>query len=663
MAEPIATMFGKAYNIIGSADKNLILQTRGDLKVKWGNKYIDLIKNGKINVDVDLLKKIDNKDSIYKDGLYLIEKENTSEVWLSIGGSIINLLGEIGTTYVSFLAPQDVTSDQKLTALTNAGLYYETLDKAKEAAIKQGIVYIIDEQQFYVVKNGEYSIYKQQISIPDPLILGQLTINGTNGEISGTNSLSLKLRNDNYISFDTDKINIEKETIVHNDFQSSDYIINKDGYRLYIDRDGISTLEIDKVIIRQLLVYEEIIDVTYSDLQELINNSKLIPTKKYKIIDFQNEWEVTREVQYEDETTVEATGDKPAEGKAKNVWPIVVQAKNKNELYPDFYFYENDNWKGEYDVNFNYFIREEIERTEGTNENETNTQNIYNIFSKGRITKLIDEKNNQANYDFKHKLFKYNSQSDDQNDWYYTFNFNNPKKNQDTIKPYTYENTHKYADASQYNNKIANNIIYLPEPILKDVTITDNGESKNVKKIVPQDNYIIFVDCSTKYPHDNIIQDSIGKYSITENFYNNTFIGLYDTSEKEVKFKSDFHDNTFQKVQNCILEGPMQYNIFDHNLVYVYFKCGIMSNNHITGIIYTNGSRDHHIWANKFNNNIINNINMSSISCPDNDIVNNIINNINGCSIENSTLINVTMKDIIGDSGYAENPTDDLKQF
>ena len=111
MAGQITTMFGKAYDTVGSADRNLILQTRGDLKVKWGNKYIDLIKNGKINVDVDLLKKIDSKDSIHKDGLYLIEKENTSEVWLSIGGSIVNLLGEVGTTYVSFLAPQDVTSD------------------------------------------------------------------------------------------------------------------------------------------------------------------------------------------------------------------------------------------------------------------------------------------------------------------------------------------------------------------------------------------------------------------------------------------------------------------------------------------------------------------------------------------------------------------------
>ena len=111
MAEPVTTMFGKAYDTVGSADRNLILQTRGDLKVKWGNKYIDLIKNGKINVDVDLLKKVNSKDSIYKDGLYLIEKEDTSEVWLSINGSIINLLGEIGTTYVSFMAPQDVTSD------------------------------------------------------------------------------------------------------------------------------------------------------------------------------------------------------------------------------------------------------------------------------------------------------------------------------------------------------------------------------------------------------------------------------------------------------------------------------------------------------------------------------------------------------------------------
>lgn len=658
MAGPMTTMFGKAYDTVGSADRNLILQTRGDLKVKWGNKYIDLIKNGKINVDVDLLKKIDSKDSIHKDGLYLIEKENTPEVWLSIGGSVVNLLGEVGTTYVSFLAPQDVTSDQKLMALTNAGLYYETLDKAKKATIKQGIVYIIDEQQFYTVKDGEYSKYTQQVGIPDPLVLGQLTINGTTGKISGTNSLSFDLENDNYISFDTNRINLIKETVVYNNFQSNNYIVNKDGYRLYIDSKGISTLEIDKVIIRQLLVYEEIIDVTYSELQRLIMDSKLIPGKKYKIIDFQNEWEVTREVQYEDETIYDSNNE-PIGGKAKNVWPIVVQAKTNNILYPNFYFYDNDNWKGEYDVNFYHLIREES--VEESIEGQTKTT-IYNIFSKGRITKLVDEKNNQANYDFKHRLFKYSSASNDQNYWYYTFNFDNPKFQSDNTKYYKYENTHIHADASQYKDKITNNIIYLPVPVLEDIEITEDDKQKKIKKIVPQNNYIIFPNCSTIYPHDNKILDSLGKYVITNNFYNNTFIGLYNTSGQETQFTLDFHDNTFQKVHNCILDTPMQYNIFDYNLVNVAFECISMSNNHITGIIYTNSTRDAYpIQAKNFNNNIINNINMSAIKCANHDITNNVIYNINGCDIVNSTLTNVIMKDIIGDRQYEMDPTDDIK--
>ena len=658
MAGQMTTMFGKAYDTVGSADRNLILQTRGDLKVKWGNKYIDLIKNGKINVDVDLLKKIDSKDSIHKDGLYLIEKENTPEVWLSIGGSIVNLLGEVGTTYVSFLAPQDVTSDQKLMALTNAGLYYETLDKAKKATIKQGIVYIIDEQQFYTVKDGEYSKYTQQVGIPNPLVLGQLTINGTTGKISGTNSLSFDLENDNYISFDTNRINLIKETVVYNNFQSNNYIVNKDGYRLYIDSEGVSTLEIDKVIIRQLLVYEEIIDVTYLELQRLIMDSKLIPDKKYKIIDFQNEWEVTREVQYEDETIYDSNNE-PIGGKAKNVWPIVVQAKTNNILYPNFYFYDNDNWKGEYDVNFYHLIREES--VEEIIEGQTKTT-IYNIFSKGRITKLVDEKNNQANYDFKHKLFKYSSASNDQNYWYYTFNFDNPKFQSDITKYYKYENTHIHADASQYKDKITNNIIYLPVPVLEDVEITEDGNQKKIKKIVSQNNYIIFPNCSTIYPHDNKILDSLGKYVITNNFYNNTFIGLYNTSGQETQFTLDFHDNTFQKVHNCILDTPMQYNIFDYNLVNVAFECISMSNNHITGIIYTDSARGAYpIQAKNFNNNTINNINMSAIKCAGHDITNNVIYNINGCDIVNSTLTNVTMKDIIGDRQYEMDPTDDIK--
>jgi hypothetical protein len=38
---------GKNSNVIGNSDSPLILRGQG-IKVQWGNKFIDLIKNGKV---------------------------------------------------------------------------------------------------------------------------------------------------------------------------------------------------------------------------------------------------------------------------------------------------------------------------------------------------------------------------------------------------------------------------------------------------------------------------------------------------------------------------------------------------------------------------------------------------------------------------------------
>jgi hypothetical protein len=106
----------------------------------------------------------------------------------------------------------------------------------------------------------------------------------------------------------------------------------------------------------------------------------------------------------------------------------------------------------------------------------------------------------------------------------------------------------------------------------------------------------------------------------------------------------------------------MQYNTFDRNLVNVAFRCDNMKENHITGIIYTNTSRSTYpIEATNFNNNTINNINMSSITCYGCDIVNVTAHNINGCTIENSNLTDITMKDITGEGSYSNNPTDTIE--
>ncbi len=145
MGEGKTNMFGKTYNTIGSTDSNFIIKTKGDLKVQWGGKFIDIIKNGKIaSSSTNILKTASSSDDISDNGIYLIPTEEGSEVWISIDGTKVNLAGEVGTTYVSFLAEQkEVTTDQKYTALTNAGFYYETLEEAQQAGIKAGIIFVI----------------------------------------------------------------------------------------------------------------------------------------------------------------------------------------------------------------------------------------------------------------------------------------------------------------------------------------------------------------------------------------------------------------------------------------------------------------------------------------------------------------------------------------
>jgi hypothetical protein len=95
MADNTLTMFGKTYNTVGSANTNLMLQTKGDLKIRWGNKFIDLVKNGKINAEADTVKTAESSESISADGIYLIKNGDKDEIWIKVGNTLINLNQEI----------------------------------------------------------------------------------------------------------------------------------------------------------------------------------------------------------------------------------------------------------------------------------------------------------------------------------------------------------------------------------------------------------------------------------------------------------------------------------------------------------------------------------------------------------------------------------------
>lgn len=271
-------LFGRAYDSVGSTSSDFIIKTRGQVKVQWGNKFIDLIKDGKLNCDSDILNIVPTKDKIGKDGIYYVEEDES--VILVIDGKQISLFGEIGTMYVSFLGKQETKGEEKYQALTNIGFIYKTMEEASASGLPGGIVYVEDSQKLYIVLNGQLIEY--QVSLPNPitqqvviqksdskqgaliikgtgiensLIIGDIQIyskSGGQGIINSPNSINICI-------LDQDKIIIRdnitcKPDVIFDSKVISDYIQSKSasenfGFRLYMDGQE-SYLEVDNLRVR-----------------------------------------------------------------------------------------------------------------------------------------------------------------------------------------------------------------------------------------------------------------------------------------------------------------------------------------------------------------------------------------------------------------------------
>lgn len=266
-------LFGNSYSSAGSSSSDYLIKTRGKVKIQIGNKFIDLLKDGKINVDSKFIFK--EKEVGSKDGIYIIGDGEDAKVIISIGGSQIDLKGKVGTTYVSFLGIQETTPEQKYTALQNIGFLYKNVSDVQSNGLKTGIVYVESEQKLYIVKDGQLTEFAIDFPNPYPkqFILsksdkdkGALVIKGTGIENSlAFDSLFLYSSGGNtyidssgevYIRLgEEEKILIGESQVVFSNkvisqtFQSKN-ATESSGFRLYVDQ-GESTLEIDNLIVRK----------------------------------------------------------------------------------------------------------------------------------------------------------------------------------------------------------------------------------------------------------------------------------------------------------------------------------------------------------------------------------------------------------------------------
>lgn len=240
----MAQLFGKNYQEVGSSSSPLLLRSNGEIKLQWGNKFIDLVKNGKINSEAkDCIFTVDTSDEIKANGIYLVTED--SSIWINVEGTKTKL-SDNGTTYVSFLTEQEITPEQKQQALTNLGLIYENIDALNKANLITGLAYVVESNKLYLIQNGVVSEYQVTLALPtsgkfDDLAISNLTIK--NNTINSS-QLILTINNIPYLQLN-DNILCSVPFLVDK-LQSVNYNYNKSGFALYQD-NGKSVLDIDSL--------------------------------------------------------------------------------------------------------------------------------------------------------------------------------------------------------------------------------------------------------------------------------------------------------------------------------------------------------------------------------------------------------------------------------
>lgn len=252
----MAELFGKSYQEVGKSTSPLLLRSNGDIKLQWGGKFIDLLKNGKINSQSKkVLKQIEDSDSIKDDGIYLVTKDNS--IWIYLDGTKL-LLSDTGNTYVSFMNEQTTTGDQKHQALTNAGFYYKSIEDASNAGLSAGIIYNEADNKLYVVKDGvlqEYNILtKPSTSNPNStsnqfkeIFISDMHIYKDGTMRIDSNQLTFYIDGVQAITVSGNKFQIGVNSFFDKSLFSLNYKSDQYGWGLFHNQKGQTILEVDSI--------------------------------------------------------------------------------------------------------------------------------------------------------------------------------------------------------------------------------------------------------------------------------------------------------------------------------------------------------------------------------------------------------------------------------
>lgn len=224
--------FGRTYETVGNVSGDLLLKTRGGVKVQIGSSFIDLVKNGKINVDIDIIKEASSKDNIIDNGLYIVK----DVLYVKYQDTVLPLNSNTGENQVSYLPQLNITQEQKIQAQKNIGIYYDTLEEAQQN-VSDGYVYIKEKGLYIIQSSTPMQITNNNQFSSLNIGLDQYTESITNY----SRSHYFKINNTKLLNLSENSISCEKPLYISElqDINNSFYITSSGGK---------STLKINNIV-------------------------------------------------------------------------------------------------------------------------------------------------------------------------------------------------------------------------------------------------------------------------------------------------------------------------------------------------------------------------------------------------------------------------------
>lgn len=138
----MVNMFGSTYSPLGDTNCDLLLKCRGKVKIQQGNKFIDLIKDGQLNISSSVI--FDSSQVGNNDGIYIVN----DKVYIKSGSKQIEL--NSGNTQVT--TPTNNSSNNTSSNDNSSNNISETKESVEQ--IIEGLDNLYSPTPTYIIQEG-----------------------------------------------------------------------------------------------------------------------------------------------------------------------------------------------------------------------------------------------------------------------------------------------------------------------------------------------------------------------------------------------------------------------------------------------------------------------------------------------------------------------------